>query len=174
MSDEDLNADLDADLNDDIATDTNDDTADDTSNEEESAALKQKNKQLFERAKKAEAELKKFKNQPEKKVEDNKPNNQSLTRDEAIFFAKFGSNENAEQLFEQLSVIAKGKGISIKEAQEDPLYKAFKAQADEEKRKKDASMPPSGGKGVTPAKPVSEMTDVEHKAYFEEVLKQNS
>ena len=106
------------------------------------------------------------------KVEDNNEiNSQSLTRDESIFFAKFGSQENAEELFDQLLVISKGKGISVKEAQEDPLYKAFKEQSDADLKTKKASLPPSGGSKGSPPKPISEMTEKEHKKYFEELNK---
>lgn len=124
----------------------------------------EQNKKLFARAKKAEELLKQTKAQDSqpKKVNINNKEKDYLTREEAILIAK-GLDESA---LDNLKVIAKGKGISLLEAQKDPMFEAFNAKLEEANKQKKAQLGASKGSGLQrPEKSVAEMTPEEHKAY---------
>lgn len=92
-------------------------------------------------------------------------NNASFaSREEAYLFAQGYSEEDVDQL----SLVAKGTGLSLKEAREHPLFVAYIEKVQAEKRAKKAQM--STSKGSIAKKPVNiaGMTPEEHKAYWAE------
>lgn len=89
--------------------------------------------------------------------------NNTLSREEAILIAK-GRNEDELDL---LHTIAKGKGVSLLEAEKNPLFIAYEEKQAEEKKKEDARL------GVSKSSTYSEeqstfkkpgLTEEEHKA----------
>jgi hypothetical protein len=105
--------------------------------------LQATNKKLFERAKKAEADLKALKgNIPQAK----KPAQQTSSPvdvDERILVSQGMSQE----LLKELKVISKVRGVGLIEAQADPIFVAVKEKFDAEQKQKKASVPASRGSG---------------------------
>jgi len=99
--------------------------------------LQQKNKELYERAKTAEALAKAAKSAPLKETNETP----GLTREEAILIAKGVS----EDVINEAAGIAKAKGITLSEAMKTPIIEAFisKIKADEKREK--AQLSASGG-----------------------------
>jgi hypothetical protein len=97
---------------------------------EDYKALEKKNKELYERAKKAEALAKVAKSKPINKTNETPT---GLTREEAILIAK-GVNED---IINQAAIVAKAKGVSLMDAMADPLIEAYSAKikADEKREK---------------------------------------
>lgn len=128
--------------------------------------LEQKNKELYERAKKAEALAKEVKNKPET-LKNNETQSSSLSREEAILFAK-GYTEDEVDLANKL---AKVNGVNILEAIEDDYLKAKRNERLRKEKSEKASLPASNSVGrVKAEKPIGEMTEEEHKAYFDKVM----
>lgn len=128
--------------------------------------LEQKNKELYERAKKAEALAKEVKNKPET-LKTNETQSSSLSREEAILFAK-GYTEDEVDLANKL---AKVNGVNILEAIEDDYLKAKRNERLRKEKSEKASLPASNSVGrVKAEKPIGEMTEEEHKAYFDKVM----
>lgn len=104
------------------------------------------NKKLFERAKKAEAELKALKGSkpPAKSA------SPQLNVEETVLLA----NGMAEELLGELKAVAKARGISsLIKAQADPIFVAVKERFEKDKKVKDASLPAARGAGsVKPKK----------------------
>ena len=115
--------------------------------EEKIEALELKNKQLFARLKKAEV---------------NKSNEEQPLTSEVVFLAKGGDEE---ELIE-LRALAKAKGISFAEAQETPMYKAYKAAKDKEAKSKEAQLGSSTGTPLKRKKEIGNMSDEEHRNAF--------
>lgn len=107
---------------------------------EDAEKLKDANKRLFERAKKAEAENKVLKAKQEVKVE---VPAQTADPDELRLIAKGLS----DQEIDQAKVIAKGRGISLPEALKDPLLIAYRKELEEQRRKEKAKLGASKGSG---------------------------
>jgi hypothetical protein len=136
----------------------------DTPTVEDYIALKQKNKELYERAKKAEAVAK-----AKKEALPNKPNEPQtgLSREEAILYAK-GYTDDEVALANK---IAKVEGVSPLVAIEDEIFKGKVDARKKKERSEKAALPASGGLGkYKPEKPTGEMTPEEHKAYFDRVM----
>lgn len=90
---------------------------------------------------------------------------QALTREEAILFAK-GYSEEEVELAKKLSKI---NGTNPLVAVEDDYFKS-KVEARIKKEKSErASLSPSGTGRYKSEKPVSEMTEEEHRAYFNKI-----
>lgn len=108
---------------------------------EDFKALEKKNKELFERAKKAEALAKEAKGKP--LIKEIKETPTGLTREEAILIAK-GVNED---VINQAALVAKAKGVSLMDAMKDPLIEAYasKLKADEKREKAQLGTSKSGG-----------------------------
>ncbi len=106
--------------------------------------LQATNKKLFERAKKAEAELKALKQgnlpKPEAKPQANAP---LIDVDERILKA----NGMPDELLSELRVIAALRGVSVIDAQNDHLFVATKEKFDKDSKSKAASMGASRGSG---------------------------
>lgn len=131
-------------------------------------ALEKKNKELFERAKKAEIAAKELKAKP---LPDNKPNeNDALFKDKLVLIAQ---GEKPE-VVDEAEVIAKAKGIPLKEALEYPTIKSFKdallAKEKSEKAQLGASGSGSSSPSVDPYTTVGE-SEEEHRKRFEAELK---
>lgn len=93
---------------------------------------------------------------------------------------KTGSSDiNKEELYliaegykqdaiEQLQIIARGSGTSLREALENPLFKSYEAKQKEEERKAKAKLGASNGSGFQSGKPAITpgMSQEEHKAVW--------
>lgn len=127
--------------------------------------LKKKNKQLFERAKKAEGELKALKSKG-KGAEST--SGDYLTRDEAILLAKGIDLEDMDQL----KLIQKATGSSLKEAMENPLYQGYIKNKEAEIKRNKAQLGAAGGESAVEKefnKP--NLTPEEHRALWEKKYK---
>ena len=122
--------------------------------------LQATNKKLFERAKKAEAELKALKGAP--KPADAKPSS-PLSVEETVLLAQ----GMPEALVTELKAIAKLRKTTMLKAQTDPIFVAVKEKFEKDKKQRDASLP--GSRGAGGAKPQKTFTTPglsreEHKA----------
>jgi|GEM_PF-6594015 len=98
-----------------------------------------------------------------KKVKGKPKTTEYLSRDEAMLIAQ-GYNEND---LETLNTISKGKGISLKEAKEDSLFKAYKGNVEKEEKSKEAQLGASGGSPTTGNSTGKPRAD--HKKHYEEL-----
>jgi len=106
--------------------------------------------------------------QPPQEEEANKSNSTTgLTREEAIFFAQGGTEEQLEVA----KGISMGKKVTLAEALKDPAYKAIVNQQSREAEVKKNQLPASGGSAanVQAEKSPGEMTEAEHKAWAKQV-----
>jgi hypothetical protein len=138
-----------------VVTETTGAETEEVSTQEESevdvAKLQETNKKLFERAKKAEADLKALKaNKPAKTVETSV--SPQLNVEEAVLQA----NGMSDELLTELKAVAKVRGLSLIKAQNDPIFVAVKEKFEQDKKQKDASLPASRGSGS--AKPKKDLT----------------
>jgi len=125
-------------------------------------ALEKKNKELFERAKKAEALAKQVKQAPLAK---NAPL-QTNTEEDLIRTAKLASQLDDDDL-DLLKTI---QGSSIAEKLENPLFKAYKEQKAKKAKSDSAQLKPSGSSnsfapGIKPG-----MTEDEHKELWNKMM----
>jgi hypothetical protein len=119
--------------------------------------LKEQNRKLFERAKKAEgfvlkdghwvkkAQPKPTPVQPDKPVQTPDYITKSEYEEGILRTSKGYSDEDISVL----NVIAKGKGISILQAEQDPMFKLHRDSKAEEDRKAKAQLGASKGSGTT-------------------------
>lgn len=131
--------------------------------------LKQQNKELFERAKKAEAQAKEIKSLEAKSKPLNKTNETQpgLTREEAILYAKGYSDEEVALA----NKLAKLEGVSPLVAIEDEVFKAKLSAKRKKERSEKASLPASNTVGkITLPKPIGEMSKEEHAALYHKVM----
>lgn len=132
--------------------------------------LEKKNKilsQVLARAKRAEEEVKKFKSLNETKAQP-KINN-TLSREEAILIAEGMKVDDLNQL----QVIAKGKGVSLLEAKEDPLFTSYYEKVIKERKSEAAKLGASKGSGQVQNKPNFNqvgLSEEEHKRLWKESL----
>ena len=123
------------------------------------AQVQATNKKLYERAKKAEAELKALRGNP---VAKSAPTS-SVNVEEVVLQAQGMSDE----LISELKAVAKVRGISLIKAQNDPIFVAVKENFEKEQKQKNASLPASRGAGVVKARKTPNtpgLTREEHKA----------
>lgn len=141
-----------------VVTETTGTETEEVSTQEESevdaAKLQETNKKLFERAKKAEAELKALKSQvtAKPKTEVTQSVSPQLNVEEAVLQA----NGMPDELLTELKAVAKVRGLSLIKAQNDPIFVAVKEKFEQDKKQKDASLPASRGSGA--AKPKKDLT----------------
>jgi len=134
---------------------------DNTPTLEDYEELKRKNEMLYARVKKAE-EAKKV-SQPLKKLNDT-----GLTREEVILYAK-GYTDEEVKLALKLSKVEGTNPLVV--AESDDYFKTKVTERQKKEKSALASLPASSGSGrYTPPKPVGEMTEEEHQAYFREVM----
>lgn len=163
-----------SDQDEDVAVDTNTDVDDEHQEDssEETVDLapelerqRKANAQILARAKRAEEELKKYKDTPAPQI-----NNNPQLSDELKLIARGLSDEEIEQA----KVVAKGKGIALTEAIKDPLFTVFQSDLKEKERKEKAKLGASKGSGesqdTTIIKP--DMTREEHQEAFKKVMGQ--
>jgi len=123
------------------------DTTDDTHEtpEVDAQQLQATNKKLFERAKKAEAELKALKgNKPEVKA----ASSPQLNVEETVLLA----NGMSEELLAQLKDVAQVRKLSLIKAQADPIFVAVKEKFDKDLKERDANLRSSRSSGGVKAK----------------------
>jgi len=91
---------------------------------------------------------------------------EQLTRDEVILIAKGHDDETLNQL----KVIAKGKGVSLLDAEKDPLFTSYFDKVQKEKRSEQAKLGASKGSAFkeTKAEFKSGLTREEHMALWKE------
>ena len=77
---------------------------------------------------------------------------------------------HSPKVVEEAFIIAEGKGISLKEALETPAIKAYAEAVKSEEATANAT--PTAGRSpkVQADKPISEMSEDEHKAHFDKVV----
>jgi hypothetical protein len=145
-----------------VETESEDDEAetDDTPTLEDYEALKQKNKELFERAKKAEALAKAKKNA---ELKSNKSNETNVSEEDLIRTARLASQLDDDDL-----EVLKTLGGSLAEKIENPLFKAYKESKVKKQKSESASLKPSNGISAPKVKP--DMTPEEHKAWVKKLM----
>ena len=128
---------------------TNEEVADTTSEDVEK--LKELNRKLFVRAKTAEGFVlkdghwvKKAQPKPEVKTNEVQPSNY-VTKSEYEEGLLRTSKGYSDEDISVLSVIAKGKGVSVLQAEQDPMFKLHLDSKAEAERKAKAQLPTSKG-----------------------------
>jgi hypothetical protein len=121
--------------------------------------LQATNKKLYERAKKAEAELKAIKPKAPPAPSQVSP---QLNVEETVLLA----NGMSEELLAELKAVAAVRQTSLIKAQNDPIFVAVKEKFERDLKHKNASLPASRGSGsVKPQKTFTTpgLTREEHK-----------
>ena len=172
MSEQDTNVELDT-INEpseeDVKTEDVEDSVVDTETEdtavEDTEKLKEANKRLFERAKKAEAEAKELKTKAKAQPEVQPA---QVDSDELRLIARGLSDEEIEQA----KVISKGKGISLVDSLKDPMFISYQKDFKEQQRKEKAKLGASKGSSQEDEQPIvkSGMTTEEHKEVWRKAL----
>jgi len=133
---------------------------------EDYEVLKQKNRELYERAKKAEA-LAKAKRDAELKSNKTNETQTGLSREEAILYAK-GYTDDEVELANKL---AKVNGTNPLVAIEDEIFKAkVSARLKKEKSEKASLGASNSSSQFKSAKPYKEMTEEERVAQFNKAM----
>lgn len=148
--------------------DTND-TGTSPESEVDVAKLQETNKKLFERAKKAEAELKELRAKPAPAPKPTAPPTSPASVEETVLRA----NGMPQVLLKELKAVATARGVGLLDAQTDPLFVAYKEKFEADERIKAASLPASRGSGgVKPKKDTTTpgLSEEEHKALFHEKM----
>jgi hypothetical protein len=130
------------------------------------AKLQATNTKLFERAKKAEAELKALKGT---KAPTQQPSSEPQNVEETVLKA----NGMSDELLRQLKDIAKIRGVSLLDAQKDTLFVAVKNEYDAKEKSKAANVGSSRGSGSPAPKATlatPRLSQADHKALFKERL----
>jgi len=131
---------------------------------EDYEALKRTQQRTYEKMKKLEAIAKQARaSEPLKKLNDT-----GLTREEVILYAK-GYTDEEVKLALKLSKVEGTNPLVV--AESDDYFKTKVSERQKKEKSALASLPASSGSGrYTPPKPVGEMTEEEHQAYFREVM----
>lgn len=138
---------------------TNDSEVEETPEEETITVSKEKFKAMQKKAIAFDANKK----APPKNI------NNTLSREEAILIAK-GRSEDELDL---LHTIAKGKGVSLLDAEKNPLFLAYEEKQSEEKKKEQARLGASKGSGYSEAKDDFNkpgLTNEEHKELWKKSM----
>ena len=123
--------------------------------------LQATNRKLYERAKKAEADLKALRGNspaPKKPQQTSSP----VDVDERIL----ASQGMSQELIKELRIISKMRGVGLIEAQTDSIFVAVKEKFESEQKAKKASVPASRGSGAPIAKKdfrTPGLTEAEHR-----------
>jgi len=131
--------------------------------------LKETNSKLYARAKEAEAELKKLRSQPKPAQSVPSTNANYVSREELDLAILRTSKGYDDESIDNLQVISKGKGISLIQAQEDPLFKLMLEKKELDMRKAQSNLGASKGSTSNQARKIAEMTRDEHRAYVAEL-----
>lgn len=133
---------------------------------EEILKLRSENKKLIEIIKRRkERETNSTQSAPTQTINNNN-NAQPITRDEAVLFAQGYSEEDVDYL----NVVAKGTGLSMKEAKEHPIFAAYIEKLDKEKKAKRASLGTSKGSTVQKEVSLAGISAAEHKNIWKEKM----
>jgi hypothetical protein len=133
--------------------------------DDEVAKLRSENKKLVEIIKRRkEREANPTQSKPTQTINTNQA--QPITRDEAVLFAQGYSEEDVDYL----NVVAKGTGLSMKEAKEHPIFVAYVEKLDKEKKAKRASMGTSKGSPVQKEVSFAGISAEEHKKIWKEKM----
>lgn len=89
-------------------------------------------------------------------------NTSGLTREEAIFIASGYTEDDLNYL----NVVAKGTGLSVKEAKEHPLFETYLQKVESDKKAKRAKLGASKGSSVSKPVELAGMSPDEHKKYW--------
>ncbi len=127
--------------------------------------LQETNSKLYARAKQAEQELKALRQQAKPVVESVPTNNTYVSREELDLAILQTKNGYDEETVEHLKVISKGKGVSLLQAQEDPLFKLMLDKKEQERKQTQAKLGTSRGSSATKQVKIAEMSREEHMAY---------
>ena len=130
-----------------------------TDAQEEIKKLKEQNTKLYARLKKASKE----------KINETvktRPNNSSLTRDEAILFAKGHTDEEVDLAIK----LAKVNDVSIHEATTDLIFRAKVQQRQKKEKSAKASLGASSGKSEFAPPDVGKMSRDEHIKLFNDTM----
>ena len=126
---------------------------------EELSRLRSENAKLVEIIKRRKArDATSTQDTPPEKKDINK-NSSQLSRDEAILIAQGFSEEDLEQL----NLVAKGAGISLREAKEHPLFTAYADAQETAKKAKKATMGTSKGSATKKTADIGAMSEEDHK-----------
>lgn len=131
-------------------------------NESFDSDLEDKNKQLFNRAKKAEDELKKLKSQLLQTQKKPKPTSE-VSLEELVFIARDIEPEDLSVL----KTIQKGSDISLQEAKDSDLFKSYLRDKAEKIKKEKAQL--SASAKSLPKKESKPVTRDEHREMFKKM-----
>lgn len=133
-------------------------------------AIVERNKKLYARTKKAEADAKAAKNQTVPAPKPEAPATPQAPNVEEVVLKAQGM---APELLSQLKDIAALRGVSLLDAQSDPLFVAVKSEFEKAEKSKAAAVGVSRGSGSQKAKPslaTPALSREDHKALFRERL----
>lgn len=137
---------------------------------EDTDKLRESNKRLFERAKKAEAEAKLLKAERLKAEEQAKAptstNADVLSREEAILIAQ---GMNSDDL-DELKAVASAKKLSLLKAKDTPLFQGYLEKLETERKKEKAKLSASKGSQTHQEKSTSDLTEEEHRKLVKETF----
>lgn len=131
----------------------------------EVARLRSENKKLVEIIKRRKEKDQKSDSLAQKPLTSN-INPQIPSRDEIFLVAQGYSEEDIDQLH----AVAKGTGLSLKEAKEHPLFTAYIEKVKADKRAKKASLGASRGSSTKQPVVTSGMTEEDHKKLWKEKM----
>lgn len=112
-----------------------------------------------------EEQLKKV--EPQKPVKEVQPSQNYVARDEFEEGILRTSKGYGDEDVEVLKTLSKGKGISLFQAEQDPMFKLHLEHKAEEEKKAKAQLPASKGSDSTGAKKAPETRD-EHQEFWKE------
>lgn len=129
----------------------------------------------YEKLKKENLTLKAQKEHFKKKLEKSgkspqadTPSSDFISREEVVLIAQGIDIDDLDQL----KAIQKGTGVkSLKEATENPLFKAYKKEKKEEKLRQEASLGASNGSGSQTTQSKPDMSTEEHKELWNKYYK---
>jgi hypothetical protein len=165
MSEQDEDVAVDTNTEGEEATNSNENSQEETVVIEEEVVPKKQYTQVFARAKKAEADLKAFR---DAQAQSQNINNDPQLSEELKLIARGLSDKEIDKA----KIVAKGLGISLPEAIKDPLFLSYQNTLKEEKRKEKAKLGASKGSGESQESTLVRpgMSEEEHQEAFKKVL----
>lgn len=137
-------------------------------NNDELLKLRSENKKLVEIIKrKNEREAKNASSSPQTQKPINTNSETNIPSRDEIFLVAQGFTEED---IDQLHLVAKGTGLSLKEAKEHPLFTAYADKVKAERRAKKASLGTSRGSASKPVVKLEGMSAEDHKKYWREKM----
>lgn len=130
--------------------------------------LKDTNAKLYERAKKAEAELRALKNAPKPDVKEPTTNQYVSKEEYEVDLLKTAKGYDDETI-DHLKAIAKGKGMSLINAQADPLFSLVLAKKEDEAREAKSKLGASKGSGTNTPVAMNKLSREDHMKLVKEM-----